>query len=104
MCERSRRSASPNRFVENGEPIGGWQCTGSKWGRRRALRSRKVLRGRYTSERGGCHESQTFCNGGEVPGGERARAPRSGPRVVHKLRDEIGDIGRWRGVGRAGDG
>src|SRR5215204_3887203 len=42
--------------------------------------------------------------GGEVPGDERARATRSGSRVVREQRDEIGDIERWRGVSRAGDG
>src|ERR671919_286887 len=28
MCERSRRSTSQNRFVENGEPIGCWRPIG----------------------------------------------------------------------------
>ena len=60
-----------------------------------------MLRGEYTSERGGCHGNQTSFNGGEDPGGQHARAPRSGPRGV---REQPNEIGRWRGVRRAGAG
>ena len=51
------------------EPIKAWHCTWGRLGHSRALLSEKVLRGEYTSERGGCHGNQTSFNGGEDPGG-----------------------------------